>query len=322
MGDDIKKTLDEFEGDVVGNKPIPKSREFHDSVDVVQFETQMKLALSQALDFLRDNGFGLKTPPTIKFVNRYPDNINQLAAAKVEKEQLDAFTGYLGVALTRLFHESFSLSLSDAAIEEYVSKRDSKNIIATQREDNDVDIVLYRGLAERPELLNQTVFHEIWHCLEKQELTNDSAIAIAEGTTTFAEYLYSNKALPNEGRAGSYYAIAYEECARIVQDELGNHPQPLKMLLDPEFRLRVAQRFHNNQFSELVASVNETTLQHPEVIVNGMAYETGEPYNDFLAKPNKSNYIKALRNKGCNRMADELETQDIGPLLDWICGTG
>lgn len=165
MGDDIKKTLDEFEEDVVGNKPIPKSHEFHDSVDVVQFETQMKLALRQALDFLRDNGFELKTPPTIKFVNRYPKDVNKIAAAKVEKEQLDRFLAYLGAAVTRIFHKSFSLTLSDEAVEEYVANHDSENSIATHRDDNDADIVLYRGLAELPELLDQTVFHEVWHYL-------------------------------------------------------------------------------------------------------------------------------------------------------------
>lgn len=283
-------------------------------------------AVNVALNFLRRQGVEVSEALKIKHIalpTLFGSMISARANVVISREQSIRDVCEMQ---TRAFRESFGISLSEETeieMRELMERMWDANVAELEKKHSeeleDADIFIYgEQVAEDFITLVSTFVHELWHLIESRAGVFKMPELMHEGTATYVQAKfwseYEEEALSwNSETAQILYGMGADAVMKemALSSEEGN----LSLILNPEFRARLAKRFDADVLpAYFEASGRSNTDQEREQLLQDPAFVT------FVADPSKENLLVALREKGLVMRARDFEAQDIGRYLNYLRG--
>lgn len=279
-------------------------------------------SLDEALEFFQSEGVRLGYRPRFRYVDRNSVQGSHAIACVVSgaSPTLALSEQILGVLK---WDWLYGLKVNDKANQEYATlylERANKTLPRAYQ-NNEGTIFLLRGFKEKFEKGGKTlcgvyVAHEVWHLRELELGVLQQYPLIAEGTATYAETGFLHRTWNYSGEwppHSSLSLLLYREAADIVHHNVGEAKHRYLAALDVSVRAQIhdelLQRSISNPGAPEMLSLGDT---------KGRARYVRQRIPEF--QPLKGNLtpkalLEAYRRMGANKLADELQSQDLGRLV-------
>ena len=289
-----------------------------------EIEAKAQASVKKAVDYYREQGIDLGYVPRVKYTGescRF--NANALAAVDTDIDFYKNVMGLVGSTLMKtVFDRQFGLKISDEALRESIeiAKVEIGTMFPNGILGDDADIFLYKSVQNHLDNLDEWMAHEVWHLIERKNDVMDGNGFIHEGTATYVQNRFAGRESEWRGSETDYFGTVYNNTAHLVQEEVGNEPNPLKAILDAEKRKAIQTKFDERVlplFYEKAAEMIEAGATRDfgrNVLLSHPAYET------FRKRPNAENLLGALRQRGYGKLVDELSKQDMTKVVEYNRG--
>lgn len=278
-------------------------------------------SVSKAVDYFRRQGFDLGYTPTVKYTEELCRfNANATAGIDADLDFMRNVLGLVGAtSLKTVYERLFELKISDEALKETVKvvRKELEAMFPDGILGDDADIFLFKPIQYTLKDLDELMVHEVWHLIERKYGVLDEAGFIHEGTATYVKNRFAGRPSEWSGVETDYFGMVYDNTAYLVQEEVDKEANPLQAILEPERRKSIQKRFEERVlplFYQKVAELLEsgaTRNFERDLISNHPAYE------DFRKNPDRDNLLKAYRQRGYVKLADELSKQDMREMVEY-----
>lgn len=279
-------------------------------------------SLNRVLEFYEKVGTPLGYSPKIKYIdgicNQRPDTI---AMVKSEIEMVDKSVEFLSQYLAKtIWQEGYGLNVSDESIAEAaeLSKKqisdNFKKVRITKEFESGADILVFEPYLRRNG--DDIMAHEVWHLIEKANGVMFQRPYIIEGTATYAmnRFLGQRCDKPFE-ESTNLVNMLYQGTANIVQSVAGNSNNPYKSMLDNETREQIQQTLILKLKPKITGLVVKL-LENEDTRKMALQSLRENPYfKELEGNLSHKGIVQAYRKMGANKLADELEKQDLGILI-------
>jgi len=284
-------------------------------IPAAEIEAQAEASIKKAVAYFEDQGIVLGYIPSVKYTGEYCRlNKDFGAAVNQDIEFFKTITALVGATLGKtLFDKVYGLKLSEEALAESVEVgiREFGEWFPDGSLGHDADIFLFKPIQSLMHRMDEFMVHEVWHLIEKKYGVLESGCLIAEGTATYVENRFAGRKSNWIGHQADFVETVYHNSAHLVQEELGNKPNPLQAILNPEKRKAIQARFDERILPFFYDKAVETMKSGSDVdflrhiVLNHAAYEA------FRLDPTRENLLEAQRIRGYVKLADEFSRQDM-----------
>jgi len=286
------------------NKPMELTREVLDT------------ALDKGIEFLATKGITIKERPEIILMPKPHPYLRRVAETDMSFPKLDirAFESDI-IGLQTLYKGIFGIELSKKAIAEMFPPNIGK-IPLIRKAGYKPEIRLYPIILQKASELEdvaEILVHELWHNVESQHPITARTQSIREGIATYVQLNYRGVEIKRPLESyNKFDEIVACGLAYIVQEHLKDKKNPYRAILQHATRKKIEEEGLKRIFEHsgllLKAAAKEMKRRIGE-------NKPGSVTMEVLQEPTEKKIISIYRRQGANRLADELERQDLSRLL-------
>ncbi|GEM_PF-4030532 len=272
--------------------------------------TYVSRGIIPVLEFFDSRGVGLGYTPTFRLMGSYIeyDLPPMYAAVRAGMMTQQEFEKSDKTRILMATMKAMGLDVSREAVEDLILSADFSHNSPFLPEEGEICIFEeFRELVGTPRA-EYYLAHETWHMKEKDAGVIHTHPAIIEGTADYAGWEYMGGHIylsdPNSFTNGPITVMVY----RVLKNE----ENPLRALLRPEVRGRISQTIIE-EISGLIPDIESMKEYTRSRVEEGSITEFDRR---MLASPTKKTLLAGMREVGAERLADELEPQDVSLYLE------
>lgn len=314
--EDFFEKMDDLEKRIAETEPI---------------EERVRASIDRVIEYFKHHGVNLGYFPTFTYLDIYhPLQPYAAASVKADIDFMITLTGFINARQMKLnYKRIFDLELSDETIEESILlvNQEMKAQLPSVILDAKADILLYKPIHQIMEL-DGVMAHEVWHLIEQKYGVLTANGLIFEGTATYVGLRFGGDTVDNrfsDEEFRSFYendptAPFFIDNAVLIEKLMQNEENLFLAILSPEKRAVVQKYFEERVlpviFERLISFVDSNQFREYQRNI----LSTHKVFDSFRREPTRENYLKAVRELGFHKLADDLYRQNIDVLLNFQRG--
>lgn len=308
-----------------------------------------KVCMKYALERYAAHGAALSYTPAMRPIYGDADSPDFLAGVRFEKRPLVTILNFLssGAFTAKFWEKYYGINVSPDALEEKqtaycsalvkagpeveeIMKRfdgvtrlrgDYGDLIRDGLKDGEVALFSpFRRTRDKKSML-VAMAHEAWHLIELERGLFKDMRLLGEGTATCAPaFLLGGTVMESEPE--NVDDLLYQKAAAVVQRRCNGCGNPFGRMLDPAFRRDVEMELADYTVGTFLRadSMNQEELDYLRKLrLDGLRAERylrkAAPELAMPENPTRDEIMAYYRRIGANRLADELDGQDLSRLL-------